>query len=598
MERRLAAIIAADVVGYSRLIRVDEEGTIAALKAMRTGLIDPKLAEHNGRIVKLMGDGMLAEFPSVVDAVRGAVEIQQAVAARNSSLPESKRIEFRVGINLGDVVIDGGDIHGDGVNLAARLEALARPGGICVSGTVHEQVRDRLDLVFEDMGEQKLKNIDRPVIVWQWTANSRTTAVGAKPKETIARHNSSHTQELDVFHRPAVLFLPFEALSRSHEDALLASGLCEDIRTTLACWRSFPVVGPEALGGATGDIQHLAASVDASYAVTGSVRRAGNRARVVARLIDASSGRELWSQTFDGDLEDVFEFQDELSRRIVSQIEPEISHATAQRIPVARPKDLATWELLAKAIDAERRGGDGYGTPEANNEQREFVNEAIERDPNLCEAWARLARCHFRDFLLGWTDDRKEALDKSLQASARAVEIDPCNSVAQAFRAQCVLFGEHDPQGGFEHAREAVRLNPSNVMGHYMMGCALAYCGEPDSAYGHYEAVLRLNPAFSAKGALFCDQMICRALGGNLEEAVFFARKTMDVAPNYLRGLQRCASVLAHAGKLEEAKVVLRRIDELGGSFSEAYVRETYPFTRPEDLEFLIKGLRKAGWEG
>jgi TolB-like protein/Tfp pilus assembly protein PilF len=403
---------------------------------------------------------------------------------------------------------------------------------------------------------------------------------------------------VDVFHRPAVLFLPFEALSRSDDDALLASGLCEDIRTTLACWRSFPVVGPEALGGATGDIQHLAATVDAAYAVTGSVRRAGNRARVVARLIDASSGRELWSQTFDGNLEDVFEFQDELSRRIVSQIEPEISRATAKRIAVARPRDLATWELLAKAVDAERRGGDGYGTPEANNAQREFVSEAIERDPELCEAWARLARCYFRDFLLGWAKDGRKALKKSLQASARAVEIDPGNSIAHAYRAQCLLFGNHDPQGAFEHAREAVRLNPSNVMGHYMMGCTLGYCGEPDTAYGHYEAVLRLNPAFSAKGALYCDQMMCRALAGNLDAAVLLARKTMDVAPNYLRGLQRCASVLAHAGNLEEAKGVLGRIDELGGSFSEGYVRETYPFTRSDDLEFLIDGLRKADWNG
>jgi TolB-like protein len=271
---------------------------------------------------------------------------------------------------------------------------------------------------------------------------------------------------LDLFERPAVLFLPFEALSSSEEDGLLALGLCEDIRTTLASWRSFPVVGPEALGGADGDIQNLAATVDAKYAVTGSVRRSGNRARVIARLNDAASGRELWSQTFDRMLADVFEFQDELSRRIVSQIEPEISRAAALKIIVSRPKDLATWELLAKAVEAENRGGDGYGTPEANNAQKAFVSEAIARDPQLCEACARLSRCCFRDFLLGWSEDGKKALEKGLEASARAVEIDPDNSIAQAFRSQCLLFGKHDAEGGFEHAREAVRLNPSNVMGH------------------------------------------------------------------------------------------------------------------------------------
>ena len=410
--------------------------------------------------------------------------------------------------------------------------------------------------------------------------------------------STGQSRDANLFRRPAVLFLPFEALSRSDDDILLASGLCEDIRTTLACWRSFPVIGPEALGGATGDIQYLASSVDATYVVTGSVRRSGHRARVTARLIDASSGQELWSQTFDGNLEDVFEFQDELSRRIVSQIVPEISHATAQRITVARPKDLETWELLAKAVDAERRGGDGYGTPEANNEQRLYVGEAIERDPELCEAWARLGRCYFRDFLLGWVEDTSKALERSLEATARAVQIDPGNSIAQAFRAQSLLFGNHDAQGALEHASEAVRLNPSNVMGNYMMGCTLVYCGEPETAYDHYETVLRLNPAFSGKGALFCDQMMCRALVGDLDGAVQFARKTIDIAPKYLRGLQRCASVLAHADKREEATEILRQIDELGGSFSEAYVRETYPFVRSQDLDFLIKGLRKAGWKG
>jgi adenylate cyclase len=446
MERRLVAILAADVVGYSRLIRADEEGTLAAFKSLRKDIIDPKISEHHGRIVKLMGDGILAEFQSVVDAVHAAVEVQQAMGERNAKQSAEQRVEFRVGINMGDVVVDGDDIHGDGVNLAARLEALAEPGGICISGTVHEQVRDRLDLDFEDMGEQELKNIDRPTNVWQWTTNSRPPTPRRETPDAVAHQGTNLTHELDVFDRPAVLFLPFEALSRSDEDTLLASGLCEDIRTTLACWRSFPVVGPEALGGAVGEIQHLAGMVDAAYAVTGSVRRAGSRARVVARLIDASSGRELWSRTFDGNLEDVFEFQDELSRRIVSQIEPEINRATAQRIPVARPKDLATWELLAKAIDAESRGGDGYGTPEANNAQRKLVSEAIEREPELCEAWARLARCYFRDFLLGWSEDGKKALEKSLEASARAVEIDPGNSVAQAFRAQSLLFGNHDPQ--------------------------------------------------------------------------------------------------------------------------------------------------------
>ena len=597
MERRLAAILAADVVGYSRLMRGDETGTLDRLKSLRRNLVQPSIENHGGRIVKLMGDGLLAEFPSVVEAVQSAIDIQNAIIELESETPQEQRIDLRVGVNLGDIIGEGSDIYGDGVNVAARLEAMANPGEICVSDKVHEEVMDRLELSLEDLGEQKLKNINRPLRVWRWTADAGVSATDTT-RQTVSPHASRPINDVDVLQRPTVLFLPFEALSRSDDDMLLASGLCEDVRTTLASWRSFPVVGPEALGGAKGDIKQLAAGVGAAYAVTGSVRRAGKRARVVARLIDARSGQELWSQTFDGNLEDVFEFQDEISRRIVSQIEPEISQATVKKIPVARPKDLASWELIAKAIDAERRGGDGYGTPEANNAQREFVSEAIERDPQYCEAWARLARCYFRDFLMGWADNRVEALAKSLEASARAVDIDPCNSVAQAFRSQSLLFGSLDPQGGYEHAREAVRLNPSNVMGHYMMGCALIYCGEPETAFDHYETVLRLNPAFSGKGALYCDQMMCRALAGNVEEAVVYARKTMDIAPKYLRGLQRCAAVLAHAGRIDEAGEILQRIDELGGAFSETYVRETYPFTRPKDREFLIDGLHKAGWTG
>ena len=597
MARRLTTIFAADVVGYSLLMGKDEAGTLERLKALRSELVQPKIAERKGRVVKLMGDGLLAEFPSVVEAVQCAIDIQQSMAEREPDLPNERRIKLRIGVNLGDIIVDGSDIYGDGVNVAARLERLARPGEICVSNKVHEEVVDRLQVPFENLGEHELKNIDRPLRVWRWPASGEESEL-ASNTETVSRQEISHLSEPNVFHRPAVLFLPFEALSISEDDALLASGLCEDIRTTLSSWRSFPVVGPEALGGAKGEIQHLAASVDAAYVVTGSVRRAGNRARVVARLIDGSSGQELWSQTFDGDLRDVFEFQDEISRRIVSQIEPEISLATANRITISRPKDMATWELLAKAVDAERRGGDGYGTPEANNAQRLFVSEAIEQDPRLCEAWARLARCYYRDFLLGWAKDGKVALAKSLEASARAVDIDPGNSIAQAIRSQSLLFGNHDPLGAYEHAREAVNLNPSNVLGHYMMGCTLVYCGEPDAAFDHYETVLRLNPAFPGKGALFCDQMMCRALAGDLDNAILFARKTMDIAPNYLRGLQRCASVLAHAGRTDDARAIIQRIDELGGTFSETYVRETYPFVRPEDLEFLIAGLRKAGWTG
>jgi adenylate cyclase len=604
--RKLSAIVATDVVGYSRMIRVDEEGTLAALKAIREQIVNPKIAEHHGRIVKLMGDGLLAEFGSVVDAVRNAVEVQKAVADLQADVSEDQRITFRVGINLGDVVVDGDDIQGDGVNMASRLEAFSAPGGVCISSAVHEQVQDRLDIEFEDMGEQAFKNIDRPVQVWQWVPEGENAPVLDHPASGTEEYASARVRSLGdvsvadkgVMNRPAVLFLPFQSLGRSEDDAILASGLCEDIRTTLASWRWFPVIGPEALGGLTDDVKGLAASVGATYVMTGSVRRSGERARVIARLIDGNAGSELWSQSFEGNLQDVFAFQDDVSQRIVSQIEPEIAHAAAARIPINRPRGLASWELMAKAADVERKGGDGYGTKDANEAQRRIVLEAIQGEPDLCEAWARLARCHFRDFLLGWVDDRAAALRESLNASARAVEIDPGSSIARSYRAQCMLFGNHDPKGALVHAQEAVRLNPSNVSGHIMMGCVLVFYGEPDRAFAHYETALRLNPNFPNMGVILCDQMMCRALVGEMDQAIALARKMIIAAPKYYRGLQRCAAVMANAGELEEAREVLLTTEKIGGKFSEVYLRETYPFVVEKDLEFLISGLRLAGWRG
>jgi adenylate cyclase len=596
--RKLSAVLVADVAGYSRLIEADEEGTLATLKTIRDTIIAPTVAAYHGRVVKLMGDGILAEFGSVVDAVRQAFDLQMAVAKIQSKVPEDRRIEFRIGINLGDVVIDGDDIQGDGVNIAARLERLAPVGGLCISDAVREQIGKKLAVKFEDLGDQTLKNIERTVRVWRWTGASQSTVPG-RAREcdgTVTGPNRDVGQDGGpVMTRPAVLFLPFDALGRSEEDEALASGLCEDIRTTLACWRWFPVIGPEAVRGAVGDVRSLAETVQAAFVMNGSVRRAGDRARVIARLLDGVTGQELWSQTFDGDLQDIFDFQEDVSRQIVSRIEPEIARAAAARIQVARPRDLVCWELIAKAVDTERKGGDGYGTPEANEEQRRLALSALERDPGYSDAWARLARCHIRDFLLGWTEDRKAALQASLETSAKAVETNPESSFARACRAQCMLFGDQDPVGALEHAEEAVRLNPSNVSGHVMMGCVLVYYGEPDRGYAHYETALRLNPNFPNMGVVLCDQMMCRALSGRLDEAVILARKMMTVAPKYLRGLQRCAAVLAHAGLVSEATKVMGDIDAMGGMFTESYIRETYPFVRKQDLEFLISGLQKAG---
>ena len=292
MERRLAAIMATDVVGYSRLIRVDEEGTIAALQALRADLIDPKIAERHGRIVKLMGDGMLVEFASVVDAVNAAVETQQAVAERNSDLPKDKRIDFRIGINLGDVVIDGDDIQGDGVNVAARLEGMAEPGGIYVSGMVYEGVRDRMDVSFEDLGEREVKNIDRPVRVWRWNATVGATAsVSAKANEPLPLPD-----------KPTIAVLPFTNLSGDPEQEYFADGISEDIITGLSKNPDLFVISRNSTftyKGKSVRVRDVSEDLGAQYVLEGSVRKAGQRIRVTAQLIDAASDRHLWAERYD-----------------------------------------------------------------------------------------------------------------------------------------------------------------------------------------------------------------------------------------------------------------------------------------------------------
>jgi adenylate cyclase len=306
MERRLAAIMAADVVGYSRLIRADEDRTLAALKSLFADLVGTKIGEHHGRVVKLMGDGVLAEFASVVEAVRAAAEMQQALSARNAALPQGQRIEFRVGVNLGDVVIDGEDIHGDGVNVAARLEGLAEPGGVCISGAVHDQVRDRVELRFEDLGRQQVKNIDRPVRVWRWI------------HDTAASYPEVGQMKRLLPDKPSIVVLPFNNMSRDPDQEYFSDGITEDIITDLSKVSGLFVIARNSsfvYKDKTFSVPGVCRELGVKFALEGSIRKAGNRVRVTAQLIDGASGGHLWAERYDRDLTDIFEVQDAAHRR-------------------------------------------------------------------------------------------------------------------------------------------------------------------------------------------------------------------------------------------------------------------------------------------
>src|SRR5215471_1829889 len=343
VERRLTAILAADVVGYSRLMEADEEGTLAALKTLRREVVDPKIQEHRGRIVNTTGDGLLSEFASVVDAVRCAVEVQREMAARNTGVQAERRIDFRIGINLGDIMIDENDIFGDGVNVAARLEALAEPGGICVSRVVRDQVRDKLAIPFEDMGEQQVKNIARPVRAYRALLAERAD------RPSIL----SEAPPRPLPDRPSIAVLPFHNVSGDPEQEYFVDGITEDIITALSKWRWFLVIARNstfAYKGKSADIKEVARDLGVRYVLEGSMRRAGQRVRISSQLIDIATGTHLWAERYDRDLTDIFAVQDDISSRVVAAIEPALSRAESQRVIAKRPEHMGAWDYCQRGL--------------------------------------------------------------------------------------------------------------------------------------------------------------------------------------------------------------------------------------------------------
>ncbi len=481
MERRLAAIMATDVVGYSRLIRSDEEGTLAALKALRADIIDPKLAEHHGRIVKLMGDGMLAEFSSVVDAVRAAVETQQAVTEHNSGLPEDKRIKFRVGINLGDVVIDGDDIHGDGVNLAARLEGLAKPGGICISGSVHEQVRDRIDLPFEDLGEQEVKNIDRPVRVWQWIADAGLAAgVPAKTDELLPLPD-----------KPSIAVLPFTNMSGDIEQEYFADGITEDIITALSKFRWFFIIARNSTfvyKGQPVDVKQVGRELGVRYVLEGSVRKAADRVRISAQLIEAESGNHVWAERYDRSLDDIFELQDEITSTIAAAVEPELAGLERERAKRKPTNNLGAWDLVQQgaALMWQHDLSD-------INKGMNLVRRAIMLDPNFGQAYGHLAFGAHLLLIYEWANDRDEVLQQGLSDASKAIAIDQRDYFAfHALGRLKSLEGEHP--AAVRALESCVSINPNFALGHLGLAVAHVYGGDPKKAIGYADTAIRLSP--------------------------------------------------------------------------------------------------------
>ena len=583
MERRLAAILAADVVGYSRLIRSDEEGTLTALKAVRTEVMNPLIAKHGGRVVKLMGDGMLVEFTSVVDAVRAAVGWQQAVAERNGSLSEDKRIEFRVGINMGDVVIEGDDIFGDGVNVAARLEGLAKPGGICVSGNVYEEVRDRTDLSFEDLGEREVKNINRPVRVWQWVADgaavpasatttgATTTGVTTTGAKTAGAVKATGAMPLPD--KASIAVLPLESMSDSRDYEYLADGMTEDIITLLARIPSFFVIARNSsfsYKGQQRDIRQVGRELGVRYVVEGSLRPVGDRLRVTIQLIEAETGNHIWAERFDRTAADLFEVQDEITNAIVARLEPELTRAEFELIRRRPPADMDAWDYYRQARGILSMKGWHEST---FAEGAELYRKAIALDPEFAPARAGLSLILAIGHLIGYVAEPDEALAEADQALA----LDSDSSEVLGF-AGCALSDIGHATRGIELLEKAIERNPSNAQAWVALGAAQLTNRQPERAIECLEHGLRISPRDNLLAVWGSIYAVALGFVGRLDDAIEQAR----IASRRDDKLHNPRVVLA------ALLVTENRLDEAASALAEA--RRIRPQLSPREVRGIVGG--------
>jgi adenylate cyclase len=501
--RRLAAILAADVAGYSRLMGADEEGTLERLKALRRELVDPKIAEHRGRVVKTTGDGLLVEFASVVDAVRCAVEVQQAMPERSTSAAAENRIELRIGINLGDVIVEGDDLYGDGVNIAARIEGLADPGGVFVSNTVHDHVRDRLPFVFEDLGERQVKNIARPVRVYRVRATlthpaatapgsplSRIAGEGAERQRREAGEGSSPA--LPLPDKPSIAVLPFANMSGDPEQDYFADGMVEEIITAFSRIRWLFVIARNSTftyKGQAVDVKQVGRELGVRYVLEGSVRKAAGRVRITAQLIDALSGTHLWADRFDGSLEDVFELQDKVAVSVAGVIEPALMAAEMRRSAARPTTDLTAYDLYLRALAAL------YPTTKSGIfEALALFEQAIAIDGRYRPALSFAAMCHLHLVRDGWAEERQTSRRKASDLARQALHVAE-NDPGILANAALVLgyFGE-DIGAMIGLVDRALVLNPSFARGWNLSGVLRLWAGQPDLAIEHLEILLRLSP--------------------------------------------------------------------------------------------------------
>jgi adenylate cyclase len=579
-ERRLAAILAADVAGYSRLMGTDEEGTLAQLKALRKTLVDVSIAEYRGRIVKTTGDGVLVEFASAVDAVTCAVAIQEKLAERSPSGTEPQ-ITFRIGINVGDVIVDGDDIFGDGVNVAARVENECEPGGVYVSGNAFEQIRGKTKFLFDDLGDKTLKNIERPV---------RLYAVRATTTAKAAVMLSDAGQPLPLPDKPSIAVLPFENMSGDPEQEYFADGMVEEIITALSRFKWLFVIARNSsltFKGQAVDVKEVGRRLGVRYVLEGSVRKASGKVRITGQLIDAVTGTHIWADRFERDLTDIFALQDEVTVAVVSAIQPKLFQTEIAMATRRRPENLTAYDCYLRAMQQYY-----LGTREGSAEAIRLAHRALELEPRFGLVAALGGVCHMNNVLGGYAADPQFDRKEAVRLLRLALSVDDGDPDTLAMAALISAFMVGDSESEIEMADRAVALNPNSFGAWHYRGWVYNIAGLSEEAVRSFELAIRMSPVdprlyrlFAGMGAAFVEL-------GRFDEAILAGKRARRQNPSYSASYRCLASAFAHLGRDAEAREAAARLLETDPTFTiSAWIARG----GQSNAKLLIEGLRKAG---
>jgi len=577
-KRKLTAILSADVVGYSSLMDDNEAETIRTLKN-NCSAITTLIGHNRGRVVDIVGDNLLAEFHSVVDAVNCGTEIQQDLAQRNKELPGNRRMEFRIGINVGDVVEENGRIYGDGVNIAARVQELADAGGICISGGVYDQIENKLNLAYSFLGEHKVKNITRPIPVYVVKMAAEVTKSGMSKKYGPPA-------------KPSIAVLPFLNMSGDVEQEYFSDGITEDIITALSKFRWFFVIARNStftFKGKEIDVKQVAEDLGVRYVLEGSVRKAGKKVRITAQLIDASTGYHVWAQRYDRDLEDIFSVQDEITHQIVRSVGPEFLSAEMKR---AQRKDVLTldvWDYIMRANSHHGR----YTNKDAREAQG-LLHKAIELDPLSPEAFCLLAFTNLMQVQFGWSESRAKSIKNAEEAAQKAVEIDDRDAWAHTALGLVDLISKRYNEA-VSRLENAIDLNPNLANAYGALGQAMALGGEYEAAVTHINKAIRLSPHDPFVIYWIAHLGVAAFADERYEDACYWGRRTIQQNPMFPGGHRLVAASCGQLGRTQEAASELKELLKLMPGMTGEDVRKQVPFKRSGDMERYIEGLRKAG---